>query len=297
MVKREKVHVFDVTVGERMPERFMTLGAAKKRAKELKKEGYKVRIYTSFVNKSSLPTKTKRKMGFWKGSVPWTISPEAAALLVRSWQYYSETIYLGAYRHFEPCRPDDRDGDLTLQHGPGGFCLCYHDIPSKRTYIILDELDRVNVSERTVEFSGKDADGLGMTVTMQIAGAGKKKMLRASPFPRGWYRGDGFAICIDEENEKRLKDFDSNEIAAVYPFLAVYPDPLGKDGYVAGMGELVFKDGERLEDLAWHRLGTWLAYVGKHPDLERAFKDGDARSVRYWIKKEHLEDLFEGIIN
>ena len=302
MSKADRLQIYEIRDGDSVLDRFEHKAPAERRKKELKRAGRKVRLFSLFVRKF-IPLEKKelpKGMEFWKGSYPWEIPPEAASQLRIGWEHIREVFYIGAYRHGEMCLPNDRTEDLSLQPDGDGLALCYHIIPERKTYLILGRVDHINVTPLNVEFFGTLEDGSLMMVSMEISGSRMRKEPREIPFRKGWYQlANGALLFVDERDEKRTEEEQSEELAGMFPYLTVYPGFMPGD-YAVGRGYLPIKDGESLEQAVGRTMRTSpQEYIetDNMREVASAFRRKDAGMIRRLAETHRINGRFAAVVS
>lgn len=251
-MKSDSVHIYEVRDGKTVLGRFLKKTPAEKRKKELKRAGRKVTLVSLFTRKyiPLEPEKIPKGMEYWKGTIPHSVPSEVARELEMGWENISDTFYIGSYRKGEPCLPNDRDADLSIQPNGDELVLCYHSFNDGKSYLILGRVDCISVTEDTVSVSGRIQDNRFVTIPFEIEGSRKKQEPKRMIFDKGWYEmRNGTVLYIGENDPKVLEEQHSRHIAAMLRYVIIYPGLWGDD-YLSEDGFLPVRDGQTLDSAA-----------------------------------------------
>ena len=176
--------------------------------------------------------KVSRPSELWLRPMDWEVSPLAADELARYWRTLNEPYFLGAYRSGRPCDPDLRDSDLSVQPTDDGLVLCYRDIPDRKVYIVLKDIDWVGINDRYLELFGKDREGKGQMVALLLSSP--KRSIVEKDLRDGWYLLDSSVLLCLITSDRRLREDDVGVYECYLDYMYVYPTFGGKYGRKTG---------------------------------------------------------------
>lgn len=195
------------------------------------------RVYSRWVRPSFL---RKKKAEPKKDFEPWfvpenmKVAPYAAYDIPSYWRTINEPYFIGAYCNGEPCNPEFRDSDLSVQPTDDGLALCYRDLKEKRMYFVLKDISDISIAYEGLRITGRMPDNSLQTYVFPVDKSKRRKKEEPPPFPTGWYVIGNTLLAYLCPSERELEDvyraYDRYvEYTAVYSTFGGYAV---EDGYV-----------------------------------------------------------------
>lgn len=231
------VMIFEVKEDGNVLSTYQSQAKAKGEMRRLRKQGILARVYSRWVRPSFLK---KKKAEPKKDFEPWfvpenmKVAPYAAYDIPSYWRTINEPYFIGAYCNGEPCNPEFRDSDLSVQPTGDGLDLCYRDLKEKRMYFVLKDISDISVAYEGLRITGRMPDNSLQTYVFPVDKSKRRKKEEPPPFPTGWYVIGNTLLAYLCPSERELEDvyraYDRYvEYTAVYSTFGGYAV---EDGYV-----------------------------------------------------------------
>ena len=243
-----------------------------------------VRYIESVIKQTEKRRRISEPSELWLRAMDWEVHPAAADELSRYWRTLNEPFFLGVYRSGRPCNPEMRDSDLSVQPTEHGLALCYRDIPDRKVYLVLKDIDWVGMNDRYLEIFGKDRDGKGMMVQLILSKPTNR--LVHTEIRDGWYLLDRAVLLCLRISDRRLREEDVGRYDYYLDYMQVYPTFGGRYGKTTGT--VGFKEGTELNEFLAQRFSAREVEYLPIEDpwgLTEAFNRNDGRYLEGFFRR------------